>query len=166
MKDNGFLESGSSGGSISPSPKLPKSLQFLLEDEEEEEEEEEEENNFLAELERYCGQRFDLQTKKEEVLVFWQKNKAIFPKLAKVAFFLFSIAATNNATERLFSQCKLTFSSNRTSLGIKRFEHLIVIQNNADLCSSLQPSFFTDTAKIEDDSHDDFNEIYESDDDF
>lgn len=88
------------------------------------------------------------------MLEFWFFKKTTFPKLAQVAMYLNSIPATSNATERLFSQAKLTMTHLRTSLNVNKFEKLLVIKLNGDLCEE-----YEDNAKPEDENSDSNNEL-------
>ncbi len=71
------------------------------------------------------------------LLDFWHLSagKTKFPKLSKIAEYLFSIPSTSNATERAFNQCRLTMNDLRTSLDPERLDQLMVIKSNYDLCN-------------------------------
>ena len=80
----------------------------------------------------------DRKTGELPVLTFWALNSLNFPLLSVVARFILSVPATNNATERFFNLSRFTMSKNRSSLDLIRFNQLLVIKSNYDLCDELR----------------------------
>ena len=64
----------------------------------------------------------------EDPLECWRRHQDSLPRLAKMAFDLLSIPATSCECERLFSQSKLTISTQRPNLKDQTVEFLICLK--------------------------------------
>ncbi len=96
-----------------------------------------------------------------KLINYWSDQKSIYPKLASVAFFFFTIPATNNASERLFSHCANFYTAKRTSLGPNRLEQLVVIKLNSDLCDDIDLSKPETEENIEESDDEEEEEVEE-----
>jgi hypothetical protein len=71
----------------------------------------------------------------ESSLTWWNKNKLVFPKIAKVAHKYLGIPATSVPSERLFSSAGNVISSRRKELLPEHAEQLVVLHDNIKLVS-------------------------------
>jgi hypothetical protein len=55
-------------------------------------------------------------TRVDELITWWRDHQTVYPKLAQVAFDLIAVPAMSAECERVFSQAKLTISTQRNSL--------------------------------------------------
>lgn len=68
-------------------------------------------------------------------LSWWNKNKYIFPKIARVALKYLGIPATSVPSERLFSSAGNTITSRRRELLPQHAEQLVILHDNIKLVS-------------------------------
>lgn len=118
--------------------KRPKCVVNLLDDTDDLYDDFHSDSSISDEINKYSSMFLDKKAKFQNVLEFWHDYSSSFPNLAAVAMFLHAIPATNNATERLFSKCRLTLTHTRTALGLDRFNKLTVMNSNSDLCEEMQ----------------------------
>ncbi|KAF3762264.1 HAT dimerization, partial [Cryphonectria parasitica EP155] len=64
-----------------------------------------------------------------EPLVWWAARKAEFPALSQMAFDVLSIPAMSSECERVFSQGKLTMSSQRRRMKSSTLELLLCLKD-------------------------------------
>lgn len=64
----------------------------------------------------------------EDPLEWWRRHQTSLPKLAKMAFDILSIPATSCEVERVFSQSKLTISTQRHRLMDQTIEMLVCLK--------------------------------------
>lgn len=65
---------------------------------------------------------------KENPLLWWKKNSAVYPSLAKVAEKFLGVVATSVPSERLFSKAGQTVSQQRNRLKGKLLSKLLFLQ--------------------------------------
>ncbi len=65
----------------------------------------------------------------ENPLVFWFRNKVIYPDLYKLVQKYFSVLGTSIPSERVFSKAGNTITSKRNRFDLKRVEKLIFMSN-------------------------------------
>ena len=106
------------------------------------------ETTVAEELAKYSAFKTNPKLWEDKLVEFWQDKKSEFPKLFSVANFFMTIPATNNSTERLFSECANTFTSKRSLLGVTRFEQLVIIKWNGDLCNDSELSHLGEEVEI------------------
>ena len=68
------------------------------------------------------------------VLEFWEKNKALFPRLYAMTRKIFCAPASTAGVERLFSVAGYLLSNRRTNLTDSNFDKLLFGHVNFDLC--------------------------------
>jgi hypothetical protein len=64
----------------------------------------------------------------EDPLEWWRQHQTSLPKLARMAFDILSIPATSCEVERVFSQSKLTISTQRCRLMDQTIEQLVCLK--------------------------------------
>ncbi len=120
-----------------PASKIPAAIWEVLF---EEQNDSDGETTVAEELAKYSAFKTNPKLWEDKLVEFWEDKKSELPKLFSVANFFMTIPATNNSTERLFSECANTFTSKRSLLGVTRFEQLVIIKWNGDLCNDSELS--------------------------
>ena len=130
-----------------PASKIPAAIWEVLF---EEQNDSDGETTVVEELAKYSAIKTNPKLWEDKLVEFWEDKKSELPKLFSVASFFMTIPATNNSTERLFSECANTFTSKRSLLGVTRFEQLVIIKWNGDLCNDTELSHLSEKVEIGD----------------
>ena len=95
-----------------------------------------------AELERFISEKVHVH----DPLLWWQKNEAQFPYLAKLASKFLGIPATEVASERSFSVAGLTLTKLRATLEPEHVDQIIFIHKNHHFLANQDMSQVQSTA--------------------
>lgn len=65
-----------------------------------------------------------------DILLFWDQNKTVFPKLYQLSLKIICVPATSAASERAFSSAGYIFSSRRANLNYRKLNDMAVVKSN------------------------------------
>lgn len=83
----------------------------------------------LSEVEKYLTMKKTSFFPGQDPIEWWRQRRDVFPRLSQMAFDILSIPAMSDEPERVFSQSKLTITSQRQSISTARLEALQCIKS-------------------------------------
>ena len=85
----------------------------------------------MKEVERY--ENFSIQTKSDDILVWWKQHQNILPLLSIAARSLLAIPASSAKSERVYSSGANIVTAKRTRMKPNKVEQTLIIRENKSM---------------------------------